>query len=101
MKFIAIWSCFIVYSLILCLPPSATIDNTAKETLEEKKEEVKEMILEGEDIYLRDMTIMMDAGARYFCWSVEMEPDQIFNLNYKVFFTLAISIMSYVVNYAH
>ena len=88
MKFIAIWSCFIVYSLILCLPPSATIDNTAKETLEEKKEEVKEMILEGEDIYLRDMTIMMDAGARYFCWSVEMEPDQIFNLNYKVFFNL-------------
>lgn len=84
MRFIAIWSYSIVYSLILCLPPSATIDNTAKETLEEKKEEVKEMILEGEDIYLRDMTIMMDAGARYFCWSVEMEPDQIFNLNYKV-----------------
>ena len=42
-----------MYSLILCLPPSASIDNTAKETLEEKKEEVKEMILEGEDIYLR------------------------------------------------
>ena len=84
MKCIKIWSCSVVYSLILCLPPSASIDNTAKETLEEKKEEVKEMILEGEDIYLRDMTIMMDAGARYFCWSVEMEPEQIFNLNYKV-----------------
>ena len=49
-----------------------------------KPEEVKEMILDGEDIYLRAMTIMMDAGARYFCWSMEMEDGQVFNLNYKV-----------------
>ena len=61
-----------------------TKTTTTTETLEEKKEEVKEMILDGEDMYLRAMTIMMDAGARYFCWSLEMEPDHIFNLNYKV-----------------
>ena len=59
-------------------------DAVTKETLEDKKEEVKEMILDGEDMYLRAMTIMMDAGARYFCWSIEMEPDHVFNLNYKV-----------------
>jgi hypothetical protein len=63
------------------VPPHKAV---TKETLEDKKEEVKEMILDGEDMYLRSMTIMMDAGARYFCWSLEMEPNHIFNLNYKV-----------------
>lgn len=59
-------------------------DGVTNEGLDDVKEEVKEMILDGEDMYLRAMTIMMDAGARYFCFSMEMEDGQVFNLNYKV-----------------
>ena len=70
--------------ILVVLPNLTFQDVVTKESLADVKEEVKEMILDGEDIYLRAMTIMMDAGARYFCWSMEMEDGQVFNLNYKV-----------------
>ena len=70
--------------ILVVLPNLTFQDVVTKESLADVKEEVKEMILDGEDIYLRAMTIMMDAGARYFCWSMEMEDGQTFNLNYKV-----------------
>ena len=70
--------------ILVVLPNLTFQDLVTKESLADVKEEVKEMILDGEDIYLRAMTIMMDAGARYFCWSMEMEDGQVFNLNYKV-----------------
>ena len=81
LKIIFCWTfcCFMDYIPHKCLSQKAVTVS-----LEDKKEEVKEMILDGEDMYLRSMTIMMDAGARYFCWSLEMEPNHIFNLNYKV-----------------
>ena len=74
---------FLCYILV-AFPNITFQDAVTKESLADVKEEVKEMILDGEDIYLRAMTIMMDAGARYFCWSMEMEDGQVFNLNYKV-----------------
>ena len=70
--------------ILVVLPNLTFQDVVTKESLADVKEEVKEMILDGEDVYLRAMTIMMDAGARYFCWSMEMEDGQTFNLNYKV-----------------
>ena len=59
-------------------------DNTIKDMIEETKEEVKHLIHEGEDMYLRAMSVILDAGARYFCWSLELEPEHSFTINYKV-----------------
>ena len=87
MDIISIFKKYLVlFGLLMCYPhPVYQEEITShEEILEEKKEEIKELILEGEDMYLRAMTIMMDAGARYFCWSLEMEPEQMFNMNYKV-----------------
>ena len=61
-----------------------TQDVVTKETIEETKEEVKHLILEGEDMYQRFMTILMDAGGRYFCYSLELEPEHTLNIQYKV-----------------
>ena len=70
----------LIYQVHYCYQTTTT----TKQTIEEKIENAKEKILDGEDMYLRSMTINMDAGARYFCWSIEMEPQHKFTINFKV-----------------
>ena len=84
MKFNVLCFELIPIYVLIYFPNKTFQDAVTKESLAEIKEEVKEQILDGEDMYLRAMTIKMDAGARYFCWSMEMEDGQVFNLNYKV-----------------
>lgn len=84
MNFNVLYFRIICCCILIYFPLQSFQDAVTKETINDIKEEVQEMILDGEDMYLRAMTIMMDAGARYFCWSMEMEDGQVFNLNYKV-----------------
>ena len=75
------WLCF---ALLVIQSRHTTQDVVTKETIQETKEEVKHLILEGEELYQRFMTILMDAGGRYFCYSLEMEPEHTLNIQYKV-----------------
>ena len=75
---------WILHGLLIYQAQHSYQDAITDQTLEQTKEEVKEMILDGEDMYLRAMTILMEAGVRYFCWSLELEPENILNINYKV-----------------
>ena len=75
------WLCLV---LLITQISYTTQDVVTKETIKETKEEVKHLILEGEDMYQRFMTILMDAGGRYFCYSLELEPEHVLNIQYKV-----------------
>ena len=73
------------FALLITEVQYTTQDVVTKENVEETKEEVKQRIVElGEDVYHRFMTILMDAGGRYFCYSLEMEPEHTLSIQYKV-----------------
>ena len=81
-KKVRFWLCF---ALLITEAQYTTQDVVTKENVEETKEEVKQRIVElGEDVYHRFMTILMDAGGRYFCYSLEMEPEHTLTIQYKV-----------------
>ena len=81
---------FLYFIILICQQPTATKQchnqehSTIQHRVQQTKEEIKYLIEEGMGFYLRRMSVILDAGARYFCWSLEMEPEHSLTFNYKV-----------------